>query len=60
MEFPPRNKEVGGWKEANKREKSGKAIHRGLQGDTKGYMGLQGVTRSDRGRQGVTGDYKGL
>ena len=26
MEFPPRNKEVGGWKEANKREKSGKAI----------------------------------
>ena len=26
MEFPPRNKEVGGWKETKKREKSGKAI----------------------------------
>ena len=26
MEFPPRNKEVGGWKEANKREKSINAI----------------------------------
>ena len=26
MEFPLRNNEVGGWKEANIREKSGKAI----------------------------------
>ena len=26
MEFPPRNKEVSGWKETNTREKSGKAI----------------------------------
>ena len=32
MEFPTRKKEVGGWKEANKRETSGKGIRRKPEG----------------------------